>query len=202
MVLRESEGNFPFLCILLSMCPVTKQFFLVPYHHKEGVLDLSCMSRSALRTFAHNKSVPGALLFARVDIAASISGFVCGDVLISKSVSRLDICTSLKCFVLAPFACPLSSLSMTEGFILWLVFPQTHLVILYTVLISCLEVAVSALFARSSKCFSLSRLADFCIRSLSFNLSDFCAPLYVFMYIVCIVYCMFCCIIVSLMISV
>ena len=53
-------------------------------------------------------------------------------------------------------------------------------------LISCLEAAFLALFASSSKCFVSSLLADiltslfnslYCIRSISFNLSDFVWPI-------------------------
>ena len=69
------------------------------------------------------------------------------------------------------------------------VFPQICFVILYTVLISCLEAAVSALFASSCKCFLLSPLADFltslfnslyCVRNLSLNFSNMVWPITVF----------------------
>ena len=203
------SAMFPFFCNLIIL-PCVQSSGSSSFSHiftKRGCRISAAVSWSVLKTSAHNESVPEALLFPRVAIAALVSAFFGGDVSISRSLSAgwmsAGCCgsglfsTSLKCSVhlrscSTSLVSNLPYLSMSGG----LMFPQICFVILCTMLISFLEAAVSALFASSSKCFLLSLLADFLnkfiqltvlylqsfFQSFRFGLADYCFQLLSFLH--------------------
>ena len=106
------SAKFPFFSnLIILLCVQSSGSYSFSHiSTKRGCRISAAVSGSVLKTSAHNESVPGALLFPRVAIAALTSAFSAGDVSISRSLQAgclLDVvdpvCLALHRSVLSIF---------------------------------------------------------------------------------------------------